>query len=169
MENYIVLNGKKAELTEEQLKALGIEIEKKDPFARKYGAGTYHWIASDGTVMTTIDFGDKDMADSKRFNVANYCADKHLIEQQALHETLNRLLWRAGIRAGELENEWDCNNAHWYIYKNIYNAGKNELSVSSVVYFRDLNIAYFPTKESAKNAIETIVKPFIAEHPEFAW
>lgn len=32
MENYIVINGKKAELTKEQLEALGIEIEKKDPF-----------------------------------------------------------------------------------------------------------------------------------------
>lgn len=32
MENYIVINGKKAELTEEQLKQLGIEIEKKQSF-----------------------------------------------------------------------------------------------------------------------------------------
>lgn len=31
MENYIVINGKKAELTEEQLVALGIEIKKNDP------------------------------------------------------------------------------------------------------------------------------------------
>ncbi len=29
MENYIVINGKKFELTEEQLQALGIEIKKK--------------------------------------------------------------------------------------------------------------------------------------------
>ena len=34
MENYIVINGKKAELTDEQLKQLGIESEKKrnNPF-----------------------------------------------------------------------------------------------------------------------------------------
>lgn len=37
MENYIVINGKKAELTEDQLKALNIEIEKKrnNPFNNK--------------------------------------------------------------------------------------------------------------------------------------
>lgn len=32
-ENYIVINGKKAELTKEQLKALGIEAEPENPFA----------------------------------------------------------------------------------------------------------------------------------------
>lgn len=40
-ENYIVINGKKAELTEEQLKALGIEPEKKrkNPFAKSENIG----------------------------------------------------------------------------------------------------------------------------------
>ena len=36
MENYIVINGKKAELTEEQLEKLGIEV-KDDCFKRKIG------------------------------------------------------------------------------------------------------------------------------------
>lgn len=36
MENYIVINGKKAELTEKQLKQLGINVEvnKETPFTR---------------------------------------------------------------------------------------------------------------------------------------
>lgn len=33
-ENYIVINGKKIELTEEQQKQLGIEPQKKNPFER---------------------------------------------------------------------------------------------------------------------------------------
>ena len=37
MENYIVINGKKAELTEEQLVKLGIKIKKKTPFTRTVG------------------------------------------------------------------------------------------------------------------------------------
>ena len=32
-ENYIVINGKRAELTEEQMKVLGIKV-KKNPFDR---------------------------------------------------------------------------------------------------------------------------------------
>ena len=35
MTNYICINGQKAELTEEQLKALGIELPKANPFERK--------------------------------------------------------------------------------------------------------------------------------------
>ena len=34
MTNYICINGKKAELTEEQLKLLGIELPNESPFAR---------------------------------------------------------------------------------------------------------------------------------------
>ena len=34
MENYIVINGKRTELTEEQLKELGLIMEKKSPFER---------------------------------------------------------------------------------------------------------------------------------------
>lgn len=34
-ENYIVINGKKAELTEEQMKALGIEDKSVNPFAER--------------------------------------------------------------------------------------------------------------------------------------
>lgn len=43
-ENYIVINGKKAELTEEQLKQLGIEPEKKrkNPFERVTGEKYYY-------------------------------------------------------------------------------------------------------------------------------
>lgn len=41
-ENYIVINGKKAELTKEQLKALGIEAEPENPFCRKRKISLYH-------------------------------------------------------------------------------------------------------------------------------
>lgn len=41
--NYIVINGKKAELTEEQLRALGIEKEKNNPFERVNKGG--HFLA----------------------------------------------------------------------------------------------------------------------------
>ena len=39
-ENYIVINGKKAELTNEQLKMLGIEV-RKNPFDRATGEEYY--------------------------------------------------------------------------------------------------------------------------------
>lgn len=46
-ENYIVINGKKIELTEEQLKQLGIEV-RKNPFNRAHSAESYFISTSMG-------------------------------------------------------------------------------------------------------------------------
>lgn len=48
MDNYIVINGKKAELTQEQLEKLGIVVEKKDPFA--FSEDKYYFINAMGTL-----------------------------------------------------------------------------------------------------------------------
>ena len=41
MKNYICIDGKKAELTEEQLKALGIEIKEDNIFELNYDKAFY--------------------------------------------------------------------------------------------------------------------------------
>ena len=45
---------------------------------------------------------------------ANCCTDMELMEQRALHETLNRLLWRYSEQHGG-DREWDGCNEHGYI------------------------------------------------------
>ena len=90
-ENYIVINGKRTELTEEQLKQLGIEVPKTSPFKREWSED-YYYIDDEGFVRSANETFDNFGAD--RFNVANYCTDKAIMEQRALHETLSRLLWR---------------------------------------------------------------------------
>lgn len=82
-----------------------------------------------------------------------------------MHETLNRLLWRYSEEHGG-DNEWNGIEHHWFIFKNTASVeicvGDNSLSKSqSVVYFKDM--------ETALSAIEEIVKPFMARHPEFVW
>ena len=54
MDNYIVINGKKAELTEEQLKALGIEIKKKrnNPFNSELKYEDEYFIIDEQGVKT---------------------------------------------------------------------------------------------------------------------
>lgn len=104
--------------------------------------------------------------DDHLYNIGNYCKDEALMKQRALHETLNRLLWRASVMAGELDNPWDVSHKHYFIYKNVANNGKFD------VHYNDgfnAGLAYFPTEAAAKDAIETIVKPFVKEHPEFVW
>lgn len=151
MENYIVINGKKAELTEEQLIKLGIKTED---LKEKYPVVKEQYIRV-GTAF---------------YNVGSYCKDKDIMEQRILHETLNRLLWRASVQAGEANNPWGIDNGrhndrHYTIF---YNTLTQRWVIDFACMLRG-NAIYFPTAESANDALENIVKPFMAEHPDFVW
>ena len=165
MENYIMLNGKKVPLTEEQVAALlgGKEAEcaKVDPFERKIGK-SYFFIVNDGEVFKVDDF--EYQSDEKRYNAGNYCADKEMMNQRAMHETLNRLLWRYSEQHGG-DAEWDGNNQHFYIVID----DKEEPKFSNSVYCRNVSVIYFREMETAICAIDDVVKPFLAEHPDFVW
>lgn len=82
MTNYICINGKKAELTEEQMKALGIELPKPSPFERVCNHAndfySYYFITSYGTVTESVDagFSNGNSNDDLRYRTANYCTDK---------------------------------------------------------------------------------------------
>jgi len=88
------------------------------------------------------------------------------MEQRALHETLNRLLWRASVKAGELDNPWDEGHFH---YKIMNKRAKDEWIVDYNSVWKTEACVYFPTMKSAEKALEEIIKPFMAEHPEFVW
>lgn len=160
-ENYIVINGKKAELTPEQLKALGLEKEIKNPFERKHEE-RYYFINWSGTVITETE---TDSASNRiAFKVANYCTDYELMKQRALHETLNRLLWRYSMEHGGREINWADREDKWYIY---YDYTKAEWDTEYDLYTRAFGAPYFLTETIAENAIKEIVEPFMAEHPDF--
>lgn len=160
MENYIVINGKKLELTEEQLKQLG--IEKPRLFKRVLKGEPYLYISCNGDVCESADYGRN--IDEKVFNAANYCTDRKLIEQRALHETLNRILWRLACENGELENEWDDKNFHYEIF---FDEDAKEFKAQYRVATHTFG-PFFPTKEIANKAIGLIYQ-FMAEHPDFVW
>lgn len=154
MENYICINGKKAELTEEQMKALGIELPNTSPFNRvKYMRDKYFYIASDGCVY--MDFDGHGNISNYRFNAANYCTDKAIMEQRALHETLSRLLWRFSEQNGG---------------KGMFGiADKGNGNFCSMIEnYRYLDPT-FKTADIANRAIKEIIKPFMVEHPDFVW
>ena len=163
-DNYIVINGKKAELTEEQLKALGIEVSKKSVFDRVSEKDTYYYIDLAGNVCETKDlgFGSAD----NYYAVANYCTDKALMEQRVLHETLDRLLWRFSMEHDGDKIDWNS-RSQWKFYIKYAH-------IDGIHYVRATLLAqgfkpYFHTREIAGQAIEEIIKPFMAEHPEFRW
>lgn len=152
MENYICINGKKAELTEEQMKALGIELPKESPFKRVGYNRNYYFIDGYGDVRTEKDFDYT--SDEQRFDVANYCTNKEIMKQRALHETLNRLLWRYAMEhggAGNFEIAW---NGGKFIPQNCIWKYNGET---------------FSTNKVAEDAINEIIKPFMEAHPDFKW
>lgn len=165
MENYICINGKKAELTEEQMKALGIELPKASPFERVKLNKRYYGIGDGGTVFLSNE--DNFHIDEERYKVGNYCTDKAIMEQRALHETLNRLLWRYSMEHDGDKMKWFPNNNGKHNCKIVYNhSGENFIILENDSY-EDLGAVYFKTREIAENAIEEIVNPFMSAHPEF--
>lgn len=176
MDNYICINGKKAELTAEQLKALGIELPKPSPFERVGNTANtfynYYFISSTGSVDETYDGGycNGNGTDDLRYRTANYCTDKEIMEQRALHETLNRLLWRYSMEHDGNKIVWDLEfgkipTKFFIHYK--YGIKKPHWAVCNEYNLRQVDAVYFYTKEIAEAAIKEIIEPFMKAHPEF--
>lgn len=163
MKNYICIDGKKAELTTEQLKALGIEVKGKNPFTRERNK-LYYYISYKGTVESA---SDNCSIDTDAFNVANYCTDKALMEQRAFHETLNRLLWRYSMEHDGDKIEWSDKSK--YKYKLVFDYEDNKVVIDFNRVWGDIGVTCFYTREIAENAIKEIIEPFMKEHPEFKW
>ena len=165
-ENYIVINGKRAELTEEQMKALGIEPEekRKNPFERVGSDDKYYYAIVSGDVLRRVDINDR--TDRMLYNNINYFNDKRFANQVALHQLLYcKLLKFAYDNECEDTAEWDEGNIHWAIR---YDNNDGEF----FAYYQNRHKAlgvYFSTEEGAERAIKEVVKPFMKEHPEFVW
>ena len=162
MENYIMLNGKRIDLTAEQIETL-VGKKEKDPFERAEEE-SYFYIDGDGCVEEEEEswaFYDND-----RYLVANYCTNKELMEQRALHETLNRLLWRYSMRNGG-EKTHTLRSKWWHIVR--YEDGELDAFENSYNDYWTPGVVWFESYDSAANAIEEIVKPFMEKNPEFRW
>ena len=162
-ENYIMLNGKRIDLTDEQLEKLGLKVEK-DCFRRLKNNQKYYCIREIGKVESFVDNEDK--IDDEFYKVANYCTDKSLMEQRALHETLSRLLWRFSMQNDGDKIDW--HNANQCKYQIYYNHNEGKYFVSNNCWQQN-NGQYYRTEEIAKRAIDEIILPFMKEHPDFVW
>ena len=104
------------------------------------------------------------MANEMDFEHANYCTDKNLMKQRALHETLSRLLWRYSMEHDGDKIDWDSPAQKKYLP--YYDLHANKYCVDCTTW-RKYHSAYFHTYEAAENAINDIIKPFMAEHLDF--
>lgn len=161
MDNYIMLNGEKIELTDFQSGMLQMMVDDKklgnrDIFDRVNKNEKYYFIAENGKVEEDED--TRDPVDDDLYHVASYCTDKRIITERSYDEVVNRLLWRYAYRAngGKLDPNGDGMK-----YTIIWNDAKNKfepkaepwnVSTQGAIYFKNLADAY--------TAIEGIIIPF---------
>lgn len=162
----LTIDGKEVRLTDEQLKALGIEVEKKrkNPFDRVVN-DTYFCITSDNEASPHPD--NDDGYDQIMCNIVNYFNDEAFAEQVALHQLLYRKLLKFAYD-NECEDSqiWGGNGIeHWHIGYDFAECVFYADWVSNFKY----NDVYFSTKEGTERAIKEVVEPFMKEHPEFKW
>ena len=162
-ENYIMLGGKKIPLTDEQVKLIQSDVSEKSPFDRVDEGKTYYYFNH------SFDVYDNDenrlIYDDDCYRCANYCADENIMKQHALHMKLNNLLWRYSMTHGGDSIDWDdVSEAKFHIY---YNVVADEFRCSEYSLLKYFGVVPFVSEETAEAAIEEIVKPFIAEHPDF--
>lgn len=161
-ENYIVINGKRLELTKEQLKALGIEV-RKNPFERVAKSEMYCYIDSFNEVHCVAD--DADNSDDMSFECSNYFNDETFAKQIALHHLLYRKLLKFAYENGCEDREWGTKHEHWCIYYDT-DSDKFDIDVNDAFKYQGV---YFSTREGAERTINEVVEPFMKEHPEFVW
>ena len=150
MENYLMLNGKRIDLTEEQIRTLGLET-KEDYFSRY---GDYYYIGASDRVFK--DYEDKHAnckSSELRYNTGNYCKNEELLKQRALHETLDRLLWRFSMQNDGDKIDWnDLFSNKYFIYYDV-EIEKYEVNFN---HGTKRNTVYFHTREIAQKAMDEI-------------
>lgn len=166
-ENYIVINGKKSELAEEQLKTLGIEVETKrrNPFEEVNRFEDYYFVDRNNEVHAFMKTDSS--VDNQMYTSANYFNDKAFAEQVALHQLLYRKLLKFAYDNECADSQiWGGNGIeHWYIMYDFIEC----IFYADWVSTSKNNDVYFSTRDGADRAIHEVVEPFMKEHPEFVW
>lgn len=90
--NYIVINGKRVEITEEQSKTFGFDalLVRKNPFIRVKPGSVYYYLDAENHITEVSEAHDD--VDNSLHAVNNYFNDESFANQAALHQLLHRKL-----------------------------------------------------------------------------
>ena len=159
----LTIDGKEVLLTDEQLKMLGIEPEKKNPFDRVGNGDRFFAIDNMNGIQTCTEMSYA--RDEAYYNGINYFNDKRFAKQVALHQLLYRKLLKFSYENKCADVEWNGRNDHWCIY---YDPDDLKYCVAGFGSHK-FDGMWFSSEDAAKRAIEEVVEPFVKEHPEFMW
>lgn len=162
---YLVVNGIKVPLTDEQKKSLGLTFE--NPFAEPAMRENYYYITSEGAVGVDTNVGA--YLDNRRFDEVNCFKNRDFASIVAKKQLLYRMLLKFAYDNDAVDLPWDRHNYHFYI-RYEYNDGVDEPTweVAAALINRSANEVYFSKESVAKDAIEEIVKPFFSAFLEIA-
>lgn len=161
----VIIDGREieTELSEDQIDKIVNNAETQSAFAKPNFQDEYCYISGGGRITRDVWIDHK--VDRDRYATGNVCKNGDIMRQRALHEKLDRLLWRFNGEAGGCDECWDGARCHYEIYQNTLNgvfcvAAKDRLKPSSV---------YFPSSQIAQRAIDEVVIPFVKQNPDFVW
>lgn len=160
----LTIDGKEIQLTDEQLKMLGIEPEKKNPFDRVGNGDQFFAIDNINGIQTCTEMSYA--RDEAYYNGINYFNDKKFVKQVALHQLLYRKLLKYSYDNECTDKEWDGTNVHVYI---IYNSTKKDYDIHWTRDEKEPGTVYFKSTAWATAALNEVVMPFVREHPDFVW
>lgn len=151
-------NGKsvEVELTQEQLKELGlIEEKKKTGYERVGRCNVYYMIEVNGMPMSHVD---NSPLDTLLYNNAQYYSDETIADNNARADKLMRQIRRFAAENGGIpsKEDWKDNNKEKYYIAYDYDC--EEIFVNDVEWDRDSFQIYFNSKEACEKAIEKFKK-----------
>lgn len=160
--NYAVINGIHVELTDEQVKTLG--IKRKNPFERVVHGNKYYRVTEYGEIGDLTE--DSDYTDQYLYAGVNYFNDEFFANQVALHQLLYRELLKFSYDNECEDNQaWNKVNCHYYIS---YSIDEDRFYADVTTSFKHEDV-WFCSRDSANCAIKEVIEPFMKEHPDFVW
>lgn len=159
-ENYIVINGKRAELTEEQLKQLGIGLPKNKRWRAKHGE-KYYRVNTFNQVSSLRDVDSDD--DTWLYHSHNYFKTKEEAEKYARVLETEMLLHKYADEHNE-DMPWDGICEHYFLYFN-----NDAIHIGYFTFSKEARKIYFSSREIAGAAIEEIGKERIEEYLTYEW
>ena len=159
-ENYIVINGKRAELTEEQLQQLGIKVSNNKRWRgnlheKYYRVNTFNQVSS----LRDVDSDD----DTWLYDSHNYFKTREDAEKYARVLKTEMLLRKYADEHNE-DMPWDGICEHYFLYFN-----NDAIHIGYFTFSKEARKIYFSSREIAGAAIEKIGKEHIEEYLTYEW
>lgn len=158
MDIRLTVNGKEVALSEEQIKLLGLEPEKKKTgYERMYGGGKYFVQNSSGFVTELTD--DRLKMCQEQYDAANYYSDFQVCRDNARADKLMRHLRRFAVKNGGIPSLEDWTTTDGSIpckdkYYIEFNTTIEQLYVTSCNRVRIPGVVYFLSQDACEKAIE---------------